>query len=160
MARCLQRVGVLVASVRNLAFLVLPEHWQGGRLGALFVEEAARLADRQKVLEAVAKQGAQGRQGRQGRMDLAIGYGIDLPSTASDVAASQARASFAVLRSCTFARWARLDISPFQIKFRLSASWVIMGPFNGVPERLILGFSVDATVKSAILLPLGPMSLV
>lgn len=47
MAQCLQRAGVLVASVRNLAFLVLPEPWQGSRLGALFVEEAAGLADRQ-----------------------------------------------------------------------------------------------------------------
>lgn len=35
MAQCLQRAGVLVASVRNLAFLVLPEHWQGSRLGTV-----------------------------------------------------------------------------------------------------------------------------
>lgn len=98
MAQCLQRAGVLVASVRNLAFLVLPEHWQGSRLGHCLLR---RLQDWQTDSLRSGSQAGQGWQGRQGRMDLATGYGIDLPSTASDGAASQARASFAVLRLCS-----------------------------------------------------------
>lgn len=43
------------------------------------------------------------------------------------------------LHFCGFARWARLDISPFQIKFRLSASWV---------RGSSLGLSVGVTVKN------------
>lgn len=75
MAWCLRRVGVLVASVRNLAFLVLPKHALAGRqqTGRRCLLSDARLTDS-------TRRGSQAGQAghRQGGMDLAIGHSIDL----------------------------------------------------------------------------------
>lgn len=75
MAWCLRWAGVLVASVRNLAFLVLPKHWQAGKTGHSLLRRAgtrcrAWHCTTDRVLEQTAKQG---RQGKQGGMDHAMG---------------------------------------------------------------------------------------
>lgn len=61
-----------------------------------------------------------------------MGHGIDY--------SRQYRTAQRVKPAQAFARWTRLDKIPFQIKFQLSASWVVMAHVNGnAGEYLSMG---------------------
>lgn len=138
MGWCSQRVGVLVASVRNLAFLVLPKHWQ-----------AAWLAGRQRLLRMPVLGGTLHDWQAAAGWDLGMGHGIDC--------SRQHRTGQRVKPVQAFARSTGLDMSPFQIKFRLSAS---LGVDNlpWAAGRLFARLRWVLGVEICILLA-GPMSL-